>query len=353
MVVSAAPGDAVTNSALDLRASMRKVAASELFAAFVDPALSDEAHPLADFPRVAGGADLLVVHVSIGEPLLSEFLAERSEPLAIIYHNLSPAEAFEPWAPSFARLLADGRRDLASFVGRARVAVGVSAFNAAELSGLGFDPVVVAPLAVDAGALVAAEPDPAMTGHLASLDGPVVLNVGQLLPHKRIDWLLMAYHVLVTHLVPEAWLVVVGADRLPGYGEAIRRLVRRLGLTRVHLTGPVSQAALTACFRRATVFMTASEHEGFCVPVLEAMAFDVPVVARDFAAVPETLDGAGLLLGPDDGLCVAAEALRAVIEEAGLRDALVAAGRQRLGALPVGEARTAMLDALLGVVAGA
>lgn len=350
VVVSAAPGDAITNAALDLRASLRRVATSELFAAYVDPALAGEAYPLGEFPKRAGRADLLVLHVSIGEPALAEFLADRPEPLAVVYHNMSPAESFEPWAPRFATLLSQGRRELGDLVGRTRIAVGVSAYNAHELACAGFDPVVVIPLAVDADALVATEPDPAMTAHLAGLHGPVVLSVGQLLPHKRPDWLIMAYHVLVTHLVPEASLLMVGADRLAGYGAAIRGLVGRLNLTQVHMAGPVSQAALVSCYLRASVFFTASEHEGFCVPLLEAMAFDVPVVARSFAAVPETLGGAGGCLGADDGLLVAAEALRAAIEDFDLRSAMVKAGRQRLGAVSASAARSAMVDALFGAL---
>lgn len=350
MLVSAAPGDAITNAAFDLRASLRRVAASEIFAAFVDPALGGDAHPLSAFPRVAGLADLLVVHVSIGEPTLAAFLAERPEPLAVVYHNMSPAEAFEPWEPRFAGLLHDGRRELRELARRARVAVGVSSYNAEELRATGFEPVAVVPLPVDPGGLVATGADPAMTRMLAGLDGPVVLSVGQLLPHKRPDWAVMAYHVLVTQLVPEAWLVLVGPDRLATYGAALRRLVRRLGLSRVHITGAISQGALVSCYRRASVFMTASEHEGFCVPLLEAMAFDVPVVARAFAAVPETLAGAGLLLGPEDGLLVAAEALREVIETSALRDSLVRAGRERLGSLSAPAARSAMVDTLLGAL---
>lgn len=350
IVVSAAPGDAITNAAMDLRASLRRLGPSEVFAAFVDPALTGEAHTLSDFPRVAGLADLVVVHVSIGEPVLTEFLADRAEPLAVVYHNMSPAEAFEPWEPRFARLLDEGRRELADLARRACVAVGVSSYNAAELQAAGFDPVHVVPLAVDVAALVGGEADPAMTRMLAGLDGPVVLSVGQLLPHKRPDWTLMAYHVLVTHLVPEAWLVMVGPDRLAGYGAALRDLVRRLSLGRVHITGAISQAALVSCYRRAEVFMTASEHEGFCVPLLEALAFGVPVVARGFAAVPETLAGAGMVLEPEDGLMVAAEALREVLEVPALRASMVEAGRRRLGSVPAPAARSAMIDVLVGAL---
>lgn len=351
VVVSAAPGDAITNAALDLREGLRRYGPSEIFSAFIDPALAGEAHPLDDFPRRAAGADLVVLHASIGEPVVSAFLERRREPLGVVYHNISPAAAFEPWAPAFAALLTEGRRELAELAGRARVAVAVSELNAADLRAMGFSRVQVVPLVVDPAALTGTEPDPSTAAQLDGLDGPVVLYVGQLLPHKRVDWLVSAYHALVTHLVPEARLVLVGADRLPGYGAALRRLVAELNLTRAHLMGPVSQPSLVAAYRRAQVFVTASEHEGFCVPLLEAMAFSVPVVARRFGAVPETLGGAGLLLAPEDGPLVGAEAMAAVAAGGELAAALVERGRRRLGALDPEGARSALVGALRAAAA--
>lgn len=348
VLVSASPGDAVTSAALGLRETLRRAGPSEVFAAFIDPVLAGEAHPLADFPRLGAGADLLVLHASIGEPAVAAFLDRRPEPLGVVYHNISPAGAFEPWAPAFAELLREGRRELAAMAARARVAVAVSAFNGAELVALGFSQVVVTPLPVDPATLMATSPDPVLYAQLEALDGPVVLYVGQMLPHKRVDWLVQSYDALVTHLVPEAHLVVVGPDRLPTYSRAVRRLVDELNLTRSHLLGSLSQAGLVACYRAADVFATATEHEGFCAPLLEAMAFEVPVMARAFAAVPETLDGAGLLLEPGDGPLVGAEALAAVISDTRLAGSLVDAGRRRLVGVDGDAARSALLDALLG-----
>lgn len=351
VLVSASPGDAITNAALDLRGGLRREGPSEIFAAFVHPDLDGEAHPLDDFPRRAAGADLVVLHASIGEPAVSDFLQRRAEPLGVVYHNMSPAAVFEPWEPAFAALLAHGRRELAGLASRARVAVAVSELNAAELRAMGFAEVHVVPLVVEPSALAGMEPDPTTVAQLDGLDGPVVLHVGQLLPHKRVDWLVSAYHALVTHLLPEARLVLVGADRLAAYGTALRRLVAELNLTRAHLLGSVSQASLVAAYRRAQVFVTASEHEGFCVPLLEAMAFSVPVVARRFAAVPETLRGAGLLLEPDDGPLVGAEAMAEVLAGGQLATALVRLGRRRVDELDPEGSRAALVGALRAAAA--
>lgn len=347
VLVSASPGDATTSAALGLQEELRRCGPSEIFAAYIDPAMAGRAQPLGEFPSKAGGADVLVVHVTIGNDQVSAFLAGRREPIAVIYHNISPPSHFLPWHEPFARLLAQGRAELAALAGRARVAIGVSGFNAAELEELGFANVQAIPLPVDLGRLQEIEPDEDLKEELEALDGPVVLHVGQLLPHKRVEWLIWAYHALVTHIRPQVHLLLVGPHRLPPYRAGLAELAEGLGLARLRFTGSVSEQRLVACYRAAGVVITASEHEGVCVPVLEAMAFGVPVVARDFAALSETLDGAGILLGPGDGPLVAAEALAALLDDEPLRSTLAERAAARLGRLDPAGSRRAMVELIL------
>ena len=336
VLVSASPGDAVTNEALALRPALRTLGESELFARYYDPSLADEVLPLDGFDRrapatAAAGDDVLVVHASIGEPAVADFLAGRPERLVLVYHNISPAAPFRPYDPAFADLLDGGRRELAALRPRVALALADSAFNAADLESLGYEDVRVSPLVVDAAALTRVEPDPATAHHLATeIDGPVLLYVGQLLPHKRPDLLVQAFHVLSTYLDPEARLVLVGPGRLPRYTAALQHYVHELSLPGAWIAGPVTDAALAAFYRRADAFVTASSHEGFCVPVLEAMAFDRPVVARACGAIPETAGGAALLLPADDDPALLAEAMATVLEDDDLRSTLVERGRARV-----------------------
>jgi glycosyltransferase involved in cell wall biosynthesis len=132
---------------------------------------------------------------------------------------------------------------------------------------------------------------------------------------------------------PNARLVLVGAHRdQPQYHARLDALVKALHLeAAVTFAGAVSAAELVAYYRSASAFVSLSEHEGFGVPLLEAMHFDVPVVAYDAAAVGETVGDAGVLL-KDRDLALAAEAVGLVLERRELRERLVAAGRQRLEA---------------------
>ncbi len=150
---------------------------------------------------------------------------------------------------------------------------------------------------------------------------------------------------------PDARLVLVGAASSSVYEVALRRFVSELGLEgAVEFAGSVSDAELGSLYRGADVFVCVSEHEGFCVPLLEAMAHGVPVVAFGAAAVPETLGDAGLVLDVKSPGVVAA-AVGRVLGDVGLRDGLVAAGRVRLGEFSLERSRERLWDALSPLIA--
>jgi L-malate glycosyltransferase len=267
-----------------------------------------------------------------------------------MYHNITPSEYFTPYAPHFAELLADGRRELKDVRDRVELALAVSPYNATELEELGYENVRVSPLVVDPARLRAIEPHPVLADELSRRhDGPVFLFIGQLLPHKRPDLLVEAFHVLSTHHAPDATLFLVGAPRIDSYHRAIRRLIRELSLPNAFLVGGVSDERLVAYLRRADVFVTASEHEGLCVPLLEAMAFEVPVLARRYAAVPDTVGGAGLLLPRDSGPLLLAEAMLELVQNQPLRADLVARGQRRLGDFDPEQARATFVANIAGV----
>lgn len=348
VLVAASPGDAVTNAAFGLRDLLRRLGPSEVYARYIDPHLADEVRFLG---ACAGdGGDLLVYHASVGEPAVASFLLGRPERLVLVYHNITPARYFTFLDPDFAQLLAAGRAELMLLRDRVALALAVSAYNAADLETLGYIDVRLSPLALGLDALRETVPDEAMTARLAEEhDRPMVLFVGQLLPHKRPDLLLEAYHVLSTYLLPEARLVLVGSGRSETYRRALEGFIGELNLS-AWITGRVSDAELAALYRDAAAFVTMSEHEGVCVPLLEAMAFDVPVIARAHAAIPETMGSAGLLLPPDDDPLLAAEAMHSLLTDDGLAARLASLGRARAAAFHPDTARATFLGHLAEVV---
>ena len=356
VLVSAAPGDAITTAALDLQSALRGTASSGVYARYIHPALEDRfefLEAMADPSRPGAPRDVVVYHASIGEAPVFEFVRDRPERLVVEYHNVSPADAFRQYDEVFARRLEAGRREISALAGRAVLALANSAYSASELTAMGYRDVRVAPLLPDWRRLLETPVPPEVGWRVAAAaSGPVALFVGQLLPHKRPELLVQAFHALTTYLRPDATLVLVGASRLARYAEVLHAAVAELNLAhQVVMAGAVDDAELSAWYRRADLFVTASEHEGLCVPLIEAMAFERPVVARAFAAIPETLGGAGLLLPADGSVLLLAEAVNALFEDRRTADELVRRGRDRVVAFDPAAALASFRDLLVEAAA--
>ena len=347
MLVGATLGDAITNEAFQLQRLFRRLGPSEIFCQYIGDGVEGvrflSQYAAMDSSR--GCANVLVVHSSIGEPAVYDFLQSRPERVVLRFHNISPPGLFERYDPAFARILAEGHRELAGLRDRVVLSLAVSGFNASTLDDLGFDNVRVAPLLLDLEGLVATEPAE-LPGRPLPQDGPLVLFVGRVAPNKGYHELLKAFHVLKTYRQPDAQLWCVGGKAHGVYRSALDAFISGLGLRDVVFTGPISDAHLAAVFRRADVYLSLSAHEGFCVPLVEAMAHGIPVVAWNNTAVGETVGDAGVLLD-SPAPAPAAEAVTLLLEDRGLRDELVARGKQRAAHFTSAQASAAFLDALL------
>jgi glycosyltransferase involved in cell wall biosynthesis len=348
ILVAASPGDAITNMAFELRDVLRRVGNSEIYARYIDPRVADDVEPLSKYSR--SGRSVLVFHASMGEPEVHALLRTQRDPIVLVYHNVTPPEYCEPYDPAFAELLELGRRELIRLRPRVAVSLAASAFNAYELEEMGYENVRVLPPLVDPYRLTRVTPNPLTENHFrANFDGPIVLSVAQLMPHKRIELLIEAMHIAATYLKSSASLVLVGAHRLSRYSEALRRQLAELHLPRVHLVGAVPDDELAAMYGAASAVVTASEHEGFCLPLLEAMAFETPVLARACAAIPETVADAGLVIPGDSGPALFAEALGELLGNEALQVELTSRGNRRLTEFDAADHQRVFLEALLDV----
>lgn len=349
-----APRDAIGGHTLLVQEALRSAGIeSEIFVGDVDPSLRDRARHYTEFTGSRNGQPtLLLYHASIGGAL-GDALLHRPEPLVVDYHNITPPEFFEAWQPEVSVLLAAGRRHLAALAGRSTFALADSGFNEGELREVGFSRTAVVPVLLDLDGLVGEVDEACLARLVGRGSGSVWLFVGRLAPNKAQHDLVKALAVFRRVYDPGARLVLVGASSSAAYEVALRRFVSELGLEgAVELAGSVSAGELSAYFRAADVFVCASEHEGFCVPLLEAMAHGVPVVAFGAAAVPETLGGAGVVLDVKSPGVVAAAVAR-VSGDAGLRAALVAAGRERLGEFSLERSRSRLLEVLRPLIEAA
>ena len=315
-------GDAIGDHVVRLRDQQRALGrASEIF---VDVEREETAADTTTLRRldhhVIDGRTLLVYHVAQASRC-APFLLEREEPLALLFHNFTPVELLAGWDPSAACDLLDAERQLADLTAEAMVAICDSHYNASRLHDHGMQHTHVACIPVEV-------PEPEAADQGTPAERPTVLFVGRVAPNKAFHDLIASAALLV-HRVPDVEFRLVGGPTSPTYSKALDQLVTALDLeATVTFTGRVSDAQLREEYRRAHVFCCLSDHEGFGVPLLEAMSHGVPVVAFDSSAVGETVGDAGILLGDKDHHIVAT-ALETVLGDATLRQALATAGRSR------------------------
>ncbi len=318
-------GDAISNQALFIAEVVRELGhPSEIFAEHVAPSMLEFARPIVGAAIPPDAA--LIYHYGIGSPL-SSLVARHAGPKALVYHNITPARFFEKWEPSFARLLEQGRKELHELAPSFPLSAGDSVFNVAELRETGFADPVVVPIFVDP-ARWAEPPDPHWMRMLQ--DGRTnLLFVGRVAPNKCQHDLVYAFEEYLRH-DPDARLILAGIwpDGHP-YARFVREEAERLGIAgRVWLTSRLTEAQLHACYRTAHLFWSMSDHEGFCVPVIEAMWFDVPVLAYRSSAVPETLGTAGMMF-TEKRLPEIAALAHLLVTDHGLRRKVLAAQRAR------------------------
>lgn len=328
VVPSFTVGDAVGNHALALREILRRRGlTSEIFARHVHERLAGEARPWTEYEGVDAPGNVCILHFSIGTALAEEFRRLRAR-RALVYHNITPPEFARGISPLLEHECRLGREQLRRLAGCTELAITVSAYNRRELEEAGFRSTAVVPIIVDFADHDRQEP--AIEVLARWRDGRTnVLHVGRCAPNKRLEDAVRAFHCY-RRLDPHSRLLLVGGvGGLENYAAAVRELALRLGDHDVHLVGHVSFRQLCSFYRLADVYLTMSEHEGFCVPLLEAMHFGVPIVARAAGAIPETLGGAGLLLSGRDP-AEAAELVRLAATDRDLRGRLVEAGRARL-----------------------
>ncbi|PYS91964.1 MAG: group 1 glycosyl transferase [Acidobacteria bacterium] len=319
-------GDAISNQARAIREHLRSFGyESEIFVKRREARLATEAQ-LFDETQPAP-TDGLLYHHSIGSELTA-FASAHAGPKCLVYHNVTPAEFYAPYRPGFAWMLETGRAHLPKLACHFPVSVGDSAFNAAELAACGFREPGVLPIIVDPDKWNIA-PDAELMARLQ--DGRTnILFVGRAAPNKRQDRLVEMFAHYRAH-DPHARLIIAGEGRaFDPYFNHVRATIKRLGLeAHVEVTGLIEDARLLAYYRTAHLYWSASEHEGFGAPLVEAMWFDVPVLALNITAVPETLATAGMLFAPDEELSSVAARAYQLTHEKDARRAVIAAQRAR------------------------
>jgi L-malate glycosyltransferase len=317
--------------------------ASRIYVEMVDPETAGETELATTYPDHAEPGDVAVYQFATASSM-APWLAARPETLVVNYHNITPPELVASWNNPLARGQLRAQGELRLLAPRTSLAVADSAYNREDLVAAGFVRSVVVPpsAALDRETLRAArrgERPGAAAGR-----GARWLSVGRVAPNKAIDQTVIALAVTRAHWDPEATLHIVGKPAIASYDDALHRFVAELGLAEaVTFAGHASDASVAAAYAQADVLVVTSAHEGFCVPVTEAMAVGLPVVAYAQGALPEVLGDAGVLVDSVDPYRLAAT-IAALLSDPARAEELADAGRRQLAALDLDTAGERFVD---------
>ncbi len=323
-------GDAVSNECLAIASLLsEKGVTNKIGARYNHLRGTNDVKKFEKAKRELAPEDLVLFHLSVGEEM-NDWFSDLPNKKVIIYHNITPASFFRRYNSKLAESAEQGRRQLARMASCVDAAVTVSSFNARELEEMGFPKPSVIPILVPFSDYRTA-PDKQRMAELN--DGRTnILFVGRLAPNKCQEDIVSVFSEYVKHYDPTARLILAGSSAgTEYYAERVKKYVEALGLSeQVILTGHTSFAEILAFYQSAKAFVIMSEHEGFCVPIVEAFFFGVPVLACDFAAIGETMGNAGVLLSEKDP-AKAAAVLAEMVRNEEWREQEKARMKQELG----------------------
>jgi len=340
-------GDAVGRHTLRLRDATRaRGVASNIYVDIVDHDTAGETRPAVSYADDAERGDVVVYQFATAS-YMAPWLAGRSETLAVNYHNITPPELMAPWDHHLALGQARAQGDLRVLVPRTALAVADSAYNESHLAAAGFATTTVIPPSASVDGV--ARTDDATSGPAPRRDvdgGARWLAVGRVSPNKALEDTFAALAVTRSHADPAATLLVVGKPATKSYDAALRRYVAELGLAdAVTFTGHAHDETVAAAYAEADVLVVTSAHEGFCVPVVEAMAAGLPVVAVAQGSLPEVLGDGGTLVSSRDPYELA-DAISSLLADGPRRTAAAVAAQRRLSELDMAGAAERFADLL-------
>jgi len=319
-------GDAVSSDAIEIRGLLRDMGySSEIYAKYIHPKCSRYAEPLSKYKGDA--KNILLYHFSSAGLDVTDLVKSMPDTKALIYHNITPPEYFLKYDDNLSYICSKGRDELKAISGDFQLGIGVSEYNRMELEKIGFKRTEVLPIIIDFDKYM--KYDVELVNNL-SRDGFInFLFVGRIAPNKRHEDIIEIFYIYNKYINSNSRLYIVGNKQITSYVSKLEDRIRELGLSeKVFLTGMIDDKKLAAYYKSSSIFISMSEHEGFCVPLLEAMFFGIPVIAYDSTGIPYTLGDAGILLHKKNYIDVA-ELINIITNDRVLLDKLVKKQYQR------------------------
>lgn len=322
LLTSLTYGDAISDEAIAIKKILEEEGfKSYIFSHFYHPKTLRYLSKKDDFFNIVEPDDIVIFHFSIGSPISKLYKSAKTKKM-IIYHNITPFQYFMDFQKELAKYTYQGRKELGDFVDITHLALGDSDFNRRELEEAGYKRTAVLPIIRDFEAFDNAKKT--AIDYIFSDGKTNILFVGRIIPNKCVHHLILSFNVYKKEFNPDSRLLVVGEySGFERYYYALLDLVQSLKIEDVYFSGHVTFDELISFYRLSDVFVILSEHEGFCVPIIESYYMGIPVIAYSSTAVPETMNGAGVLLEKKDPFSVA-QAIDRVVRDRTYREEIVA-----------------------------
>jgi L-malate glycosyltransferase len=323
-------GDAISISALEMRNLFRSWGfPSEIYTCpqYIHPLIRREGHDYRNYGARSSKENIVIYHFSVGSELTPVF-QQLPDKKVMVYHNITPAEFIRETNPEVAAILEKGRLELSQLKDTPLIALADSEYNRQELDRQGYANTDVLPLLIDF-SKYPAKPRKAVMKRYQ--DGFVNLFfAGRVAPNKKHEDLIKVFYFYNRYINSHSRLILVGSwATMERYYQQLNYLVEYLKLDNVVFTGLVDADELVAYYRVSDIFITMSEHEGFCLPLLEAMHYQLPILAYNATAIPYTLGNAGILI-EEKRYEEIAEIIDIIMNDRQLQETLKAGGRKQL-----------------------
>ncbi|MFC2168816.1 glycosyltransferase family 4 protein [Acidobacteriota bacterium] len=274
-------------------------------------------------------SDITILHFGLPSPLTKALIGMSSRKV-IIYHNITPGKFFKAYSEEMVRITNIGRKELQILAAHVELAFADSEYNRQELVDCGYKNTEVLPLFVDFSKY--GKPVDQMTYDLYKDGRTNILFAGRVVPNKKIEDLIKVVFYYKKFVSPLVRLIVVGkTSSLPDYYKGLVQLADEFYLKpeEILFTGHIPDEEMFAFYKVSDVFLSLSEHEGFGLPFIESLVFDLPVIAYDCTAVSSTLEGAGILI-KNKKLDYVAELIQLIVRDRDLREKIIEGQRERL-----------------------
>ena len=319
--------DAVSNDTLEMKRLLQDMGhQSQIYSLYTSPLVAHEREALGKLKKAPRDA-VIIYHYSISSEI-PDILRKYDHDRILVYHNITPAHFFRRYDDTLYQLCKEGTEKLCSLKDDYKVAVGDSEYNRMELHEIGFKHTDVLPILLDLEKYRSYSKE--LYESLTRGSTTNILFVGRITPNKKQEDIIKAFYYYHRYINNDSRLYLIGKHQIPRYISELESLISGLGLgDSVKLVGSVNENDLAAYYRAADLFLCMSEHEGFCVPLLEAMSFNVPILAYRSTGVPYTLGGSGVLANTKDYVKIA-EMMNLMIEDDRLRSVITKKQKERL-----------------------